>query len=68
MIHIKHIVKQVILDNNSSNVRFKLVKTIRAKTTRKERLIKNIKSLLKNLDRKSCCYKSENTFIVEILT
>jgi hypothetical protein len=68
MTRIKHIVKQVIFDNNSFNVRFKLVKTIRAKTTRKERSIKNIKSLLKNFDRKSRRYKSENTYIVEILT
>ncbi len=47
MTRIKHIVKQVTLDNNSFNIRFKFVKTTRAKTTRKEQLIKNIKSLLK---------------------
>ncbi len=68
MTRIKHIVKQAILDNSSFYVRFKLVKTTRAKTTREERLIKNIRSLLKDLDRKSCCYKSESTYIVKVLT
>jgi hypothetical protein len=68
MTRIKHIVRQAILDNNSSNVRSKLVKTTRAKTTREEQSIRDIRSLLEDLDRKSRRYKSESTYIVEILT
>ncbi len=62
MIRIKHIIKQVILDNNSSNVRFKFVKTTRNKIidTREKKSIRNIKFLLNDLDRKSRCYKSES--------
>jgi hypothetical protein len=61
MTRIKHIVKQVILNNNSFNARSKLVKTTRMKITRKERFIEDIKSLLNDVDRKSRRYKSEST-------
>jgi hypothetical protein len=40
MTRIKHIVKQVILENNFFNVRFKLVKTIRMKIIEKNDLLK----------------------------
>jgi hypothetical protein len=43
-------------------------KNDQSKITRGKWLIKNIKSLLKDLDRKSRCYKSESTYIVEVLT
>ncbi len=68
MTRIKHIVKQVILDNNSFNVRFKLVKTTRIKITRKRRSFKDIKLLLKDVNRKSRRYKFESKYIFEIKT
>jgi hypothetical protein len=62
MTRIKHIVKQAILENNSLNVRFKLVKTIRMKSTKEKRFIRKTRSLLKNVDRKTRRYKFENIY------
>ncbi len=64
MTRIKHIVRQVILDNNASNVRSKLVKTTRMKTTREERSIRDTRSLLNDIDRKIRRYNSHSMIMI----
>lgn len=66
MTRTKHIVRQVLLENNASNVRARLAKVARNQITnaikeRENRSIKETRSLLKERDRKSHRFRSEST-------
>jgi hypothetical protein len=64
MTRIKHIVRQVILDNIALNARARLVKVARIQTIvtkeREDRSIKETRSLLRERERKSHRFRSKN--------
>jgi hypothetical protein len=60
MTRIKHIARQIILDNTEINVKAKLAKVARNQETKDDKSTKETKSLLRDTRRKSRRFKQES--------
>jgi hypothetical protein len=60
MTRIKHIARQIILDNTEINVKAKLAKVARNQETKNDKSTRETKSLLRDTKRKSRRFKQES--------
>jgi hypothetical protein len=60
MTRIKHIARQIFLDNTEINAKAKLAKVARNQETRNDKSTRKIKSLLKDTKRKFRRFKQES--------